>query len=368
MRSSIKKGRSAIFKIRKPGSRGSSESWSAHAEASADKVDDEDHVCWPRASGQKDEQKASFGRTIRNPLPSNSVLVPPRSRSILNSATMKKFIAAFDGLQLNTATLQYAIHLSKQCNAHLVGVFLEDILRTSYGVAEMRNYAGNDFDHHLNELREKDSRTRQQSISIFEEACTRAQLGFSIHRDQNVAHQELLHESVYADLLIIGSGESLSRTRETSPPRFLRELLNEVQCPVLAVPPNYQPPQKIVLLYDGEPSSVFALRAFSYLFSSIKHLPTEVLSVKREDDSAQLPDNRLITEFVERHFPNPEYIVLRGSPEEEILTHLTFENEKALIVLGAYQRSRFSRLFRDSMADVLMQHTSLPLFIAHNKS
>ncbi|HEU4471175.1 MAG TPA: universal stress protein, partial [Flavisolibacter sp.] len=78
-------------------------------------------------------------------------------------------------------------------------------------------------------------------------------------------------------------------------------------------------------------------------------------------------DKKLIREFVERHFPAANYIVLKGLAETKIAGHLQ-QQRNPLVVLGAYRRSRFSRMFHPSMADHLMRHLQQPLFIAHNKS
>jgi nucleotide-binding universal stress UspA family protein len=72
-------------------------------------------------------------------------------------------------------------------------------------------------------------------------------------------------------------------------------------------------------------------------------------------------------EFMKRHYPNAEYVVIKGFIEDKIVSYLAHQKRESLIVLGAYRRSRMSRLFRQSMADVLMNHLKLPLFIAHNK-
>jgi nucleotide-binding universal stress UspA family protein len=281
---------------------------------------------------------------------------------------MKKFIAAFDGLKFSESTMNFAVFMARNCNAHLVGISLEDFTRHSYGVADIVHYEGLSFDKHIDELREKDDEQRNESIEKFEVTCTKAGLNYSIHRDRNLALQDLLHESIYADLLIIGADETLTRYDETHPTRFIRDLLNDVQCPVVIVPEKYRPVDKIILLYDGEPSSVHAVRAFSYLFDSLKHFDIEVLNVKGTEESLHLPDNKLIKEFVKRHFPKVEYVVLKGVPEDEIIKYLHREKKDPMIVLGAYRRGRFSRLFRQSMADHLMQNLKMPLFIAHNKS
>jgi nucleotide-binding universal stress UspA family protein len=281
---------------------------------------------------------------------------------------MKKFIAAFDGLNLSESAMDYAINLSISCKAHLVGVFLEDFTRHSYSVAEITSYEGEDFDKYIHELNEKESEERGESIALFEKACQEKGLNYSVHRDRNVAMQELLHESIYADLIFVSATETMTRYEESAPTRFIRDILSEVQCPVLVVPEKYKPFNKIELLYDGDPSSVYAVRVFSYLFGSLKDMETEVISVKSAEESLHLPDNRLMKEFIKRHYPNAEYVLLKGIAEDEIIKYLQREKKDSIIVLGAYRRNRISRLFRPSMADTLLQHLQMPLFIAHNRS
>ncbi|HTM92931.1 MAG TPA: universal stress protein [Flavisolibacter sp.] len=281
---------------------------------------------------------------------------------------MKKFIAAFDGLRFSESTLDYAVFFAKHTNAHLVGVFLEDFTRHTYSVADITKYAGEDFDRHIQELNNKDSEERDESIDKFERACQNMSLNYTVHRDRNVAIQELLHESIYADLIILAGDETLTRYEESSPTRFIRELLSDAQCPVVVVPEGYKPVEKIVLLYDGAPSSVYAVRAFSYLFDALKHFETQVVTVKEREESMHLPDNRLMKEFIKRHYPKAEYVVLKGTAEDEIIRFLHSEKKDPLIALGAYRRSKLSRLFKPSMADQLLHHVKMPLFIAHNKS
>lgn len=281
---------------------------------------------------------------------------------------MQKFVAAFDGLNFCESTMSYALFLSEQCHAHLFGVFLEDFTRHSYSAADITRYEGASFDDHLQELNQKDKEEREESIEKFEEACRTAGVNHSIHRDRNIALQELLHESVYADLLIINSLETLTRYEEPVPTRFIRDLLNDVQCPVVLTPPKYRPFQKVCFLYDGGPSSVHAVRMFNYLFAPLKDWEIEVVTVKGTGESLHLPDNRMMKEFMKRHHPKAEYTVLKGYPEDEVINYLQKQKEEVLVVLGAYRRSRLSRLFKPSMADYLMQHLKLPLFIAHNKT
>ena len=280
---------------------------------------------------------------------------------------MKKIIAAFDGLKFSESTCYYAISIAKQTGAHLVGVFLEDFTYNSYKVYDLVYAKGGVIGPARKHLDKKDSKTRAVAIKKFETCCQEAGLEYTIHRDRNVAIRELLHESIYADLVIIDSSETLSHHTEKTPTAFIRDLLVHIQCPVLVAPHRYKAIQQLILLYDGEPSSVHAIKMFSYSFNGLKQYPTKVISVNPPKASVHIPDNKLMKEFMKRHFPTAVYTVLKGSPEREIVDYLKKQGEGSLIILGAYQRGMVSRWFRASMADALMKEVKLPLFIAHNK-
>lgn len=279
---------------------------------------------------------------------------------------MKKILAAFDGLKYSRSTREYAIRIAKQSNAHLAGAFLDDFTYTSYKIYELITKKG--VSESLVEKYEaRDKTLRNEAASDFKISCEKEGLEFSIHHDRNIAINELKHESVYSDLLIIDTKETLTHYNEKPPTRFIRDLLTDAQCPVLLVPAKYAPVNKILLLFDGEPSSVHAIKMFSYLLPFMKDLPAEVLVVKQPGETLHLPDNRLMKEFMKRHFPKATYTILKGLPEIEILAYLKKQHENMLVVLGAYRRSAVSRWFRQSMADALMKEIRAPLFIAHNK-
>lgn len=280
---------------------------------------------------------------------------------------MKKIIAAIDGLKFSDSAVQYAVHLAKETNAHLVGVFLDDFTYHSYKIYELVSKDGGVDEEKHKKLEGADQRTRNEAVEHFTKACREAGLNYSIHHDRNIALHELLHESIYADLMVIENKETLTHYEETIPTRFIRDLLSEIQCPVLVVPRKYKPFDKLVLLYDGQPSSVHAIRTFSYLFPELKYLESEVISVRESGNNRHVPDNHLMKEFMKRHFPEAYYTVLKGYADVEIPENLRAQESNIIIVLGAYERSKISRWFRTSMADILMQTIDAPLFIAHSR-
>jgi hypothetical protein len=279
---------------------------------------------------------------------------------------MKKIIAAFDGLKYSRSTRDYAIAFAKQTNTHLVGVFMDDQTYTSYKIYELITSEGIS-ESRIKKLESIDNNTRSEAAKDFEKACQQAGLEHSIHHDRKIALLELKHESIYSDLVVIDSKETLTHYSEKLPTRFIRELLSDAQCPVLIVPQKYVPVEKIIFLYDGEPSSVHAIKMFSYLMPQLKDLQKEVITVNAVNNTMHLPDNKLMKEFMKSHYPKAKFNVMKGLAEQEIVSYLKEHPENAMVVMGAYRRGTVSRWFRESMADTLMKHVRMPLFIAHNR-
>lgn len=280
---------------------------------------------------------------------------------------MKKFLAVFDGFNMSKSTLNYAIQLTQAANAHLAGVFLEEFIYRSYNMVNVMKTHEN-YEKVMKELDAKDKLKMEEAARQFEKACDKAGINFSIHRDKGIAILDLKKESMFADLIVINELETFTKYKQQSPTRFMKDLLADVQCPVLVVPDSFKTIDKIVLLYDGGPSSLYAIKMFSYLFGDSMNVPVEVFTAKEHYmATTRVPDNKLMRQFIKRHFPNAAYTVVKGDGEEQIVGHLRNHKENELVVLGAYRRNELSRWFKISMADVLMKELDTPLFIAHNK-
>lgn len=283
----------------------------------------------------------------------------------LKNAKAKKFLAVFDGLKFSKSTLEYAIQLTKDANAFLIGVFLDEFIYPYHISPIVASYKN--VEELLHQQNAKDKEKRDESVKEFEKACSQAGIHYSLHHTEGIAIRDLKEESIFADLIIINSNETFNIFSEGPPAHFIKELLTDVQCPVLVTPDNFRPIDKITLLYDGGPSSVFAIKMFSYLFGDLHSLPVDVFTVKDRMEGSHLPNNKLMREFIKRHFPKAKYIVEKGNVEEQTLGYLRYHKGNELVVLGAYRRSEISRWFKKSMADTLMKELDAPLFIAHNK-
>ncbi|MHA4842854.1 universal stress protein [Flavitalea antarctica] len=278
---------------------------------------------------------------------------------------MKKFLAVFDGFNLSQSTLEYAIYLTKLANANLVGVFLDEAFYRNYDIAGVIKNVP-DYESAIHLLDEKDAKKRAQSVEDFERACSEAKISFTVHRDESIAQQELRHESLFADLIIINRRESFAPVREQLPTGIIRDLLKHAYCPVILAPGNFQPIENITFLYDGSSASVIAIKMFSYLFGDCLNLPIQVFTLNI-NQQPELPDGKFIHEYMNDHFPEAEFILAQGHSAGHILDYLRQRKDTWLIILGAYSRNKVSLLFRPSLADAIMQEISSPIFTTHER-
>lgn len=280
---------------------------------------------------------------------------------------MKKFLAVFDIYRMSESTMQYAIQATKSSGGHLVGVMLDESV--FYGHDRSEELPPNkEVEKAIKELNKEEAKKREEATEEFTQKCKGAGIPFSVHKKGNMTLRELKSESMYADMIIINQHETFTSLKEKPPTHFIKDLLGDVQCPVLAVPRIYKPVENFVLLYDGAPAALYAIKMFSYVIGNPQNLPIKVFTVKEKKKAEFfMPDNKKIREFTKRHFPKATFAVASGNAEQEISGYLGSLPKNQMVVIGAYQRSEISRWFKVSMADILIRELEIPLFIAHNR-
>ncbi|SHF40065.1 universal stress protein [Pedobacter caeni] len=279
---------------------------------------------------------------------------------------MKNFIAVFDGYKMSESTLNYATWLCKDSGALLTGVFLDAFFYHNYNLGKVLKHEA-DPDEVIEVLEEKDRQQRDLAVFHFEKVCKEAGIRYAVHRDESVPVQELIYESMFADLIIINEHETFSRSHELMSHDFIADLLAHTHCPVMVVPDVFKPISELICLYDGSPSSIFTIKMFGYLFNTLKDLPVTILTVNDEDTEVlYLPENLQMMRLTDHVFSNITYQVLKGPVKTQIFSNIE-ESTNKLLLLGAHQLNPIAELFVQGLADELMIKRDMPLFIAPKK-
>jgi hypothetical protein len=189
---------------------------------------------------------------------------------------------------------------------------------------------------------------------------------YNIHGNKVFALDSLLNESYYADMVLIDAEESFSNLDTSKPSHFLRNLLSGADCPVMVVPAEFKPIERFVFAYDGSPPSVYAIKQFSYLFRYSGNQQVEIFIISDDKHTNHLPNHHLLKELLKRKYPYVLQSIIKSSHTgEAFVDHMKTEKKNCLLVLGAYQRSSFSRWLYQSIADLLISELEIPLFVAH---
>src|ERR1043165_7928410 len=217
---------------------------------------------------------------------------------------MKKILIAFDGLSYSEDFAAFAIKIAKASNSLLVGVFL------------------------------RNPKKNHNSIERFTNQCVESGIYFKVHVNKGVLLSELLHESTFADLIMIDTQTNLFNLNDHKVSSVLKDLLIEASCPVLIVPKITKEIKNVFIAYDGSESSVLAMKMFSYLFPEWNELNTTILSVSKSS-SNHLPKNSNIKDLSKQHFKNMKYKVLNGDASEVLIDYLKKNNEQSVVVMGS---------------------------------
>lgn len=279
---------------------------------------------------------------------------------------MEKILLALDPTQAGSQAFDFACYLGVLTNSKVTGVFLGSPEAGEKLVLHDSLYdtANSSFkqDSGREEFHEK-KETIMKYVLSFTEACDRRGVRHSVHIASGEPVKEIVHQSRYADLLVLDPGISFGKRFEGMPSSFVKEILREAECPVVIAPESFEDIEEIVFTYDGSKSAMFAIKQFCYLFPKLDDKKVILLQV---DNGVHClaEDSQHLKEWVSSHYSSIGFQTLQGDSKTELLT-LLLQKKNAFIVMGAYSRNALSQFFHSSHADILIQTLNRAFFVAH---
>ncbi|MFC0775015.1 hypothetical protein [Terrimonas alba] len=274
---------------------------------------------------------------------------------------MKKILLAFDGSNFSKGVLDYTRVLNEKNPILLIGAFLPQV---NYVSLFSNSASGMGGPWVAPSFEGENAEAIQKNIEHFESFCSRNQIEFRVHKDFNdFALPELKKETRFADLLVISSETFYGNIETIEPDIYLKEVLYNLECPVVLTPENFEFPTCNILAYDGSESSVYAIKQFAYLFPELIDNKT-ILIYAKEKGGEEFPDEANIEELAARHFSDLTLTRLESDPEKYFNTWL-MEHGNSILVSGAFGRSGISRLFHKSFVSGIISDHKIPVFIAH---
>lgn len=284
-----------------------------------------------------------------------------RSLRIKNKTIdMQKLIIALDGQHFPKGAFGFVKNINLKTKVLLAGVFL-----TPVDYSKLIAYTGMEGITMIPEwlVKNEDDVLVNKNINAFKEACIAEGIDFRIHNDTDLmAISSLIEETRFADALLISSDLFYTNIAKNQPNFYLEEVLKRAECPVMLVPEKYEEPDQVVLAYDGNESSVFAIKQFAYVFPQLAKKETILLCITQHED--ELPEYSLVSELVSSHYPNLKIQTLHLKHTKDFIEWMG-DKPNSFIVMGAFARSIFSQLFKKSFAADVIHDIKMPLFISH---
>jgi nucleotide-binding universal stress UspA family protein len=274
---------------------------------------------------------------------------------------MKKVIIAFDGSNFSEGAINFAISLNKLSPIFLTGVFLPQA-----EFANLWSYAeGVPGPMFIPMIEAESSEEIHANIHKFESICAENAISCHVHKDfMDFAVPELLHESRFADLLIIGSESFYEKVKGEESNFSLKQVLVDVECPVVIVPEVYNFPTSNILAYDGTASSTYSIKQFSYLLPEFTKNKSILVYANDKDEDNKIPDQKNIEELTACHFKNIEEMKLKINPHKYFSTWVV-EQMGSILVCGCFARTSILRIFHKNFVNEVIQEHKLPVFVAH---
>ena len=284
----------------------------------------------------------------------------------LKKTTMEKILLALDASKLNTRVLDFACYLGALTDSKITGIFLNNLVADDGLVPrELMFDRGNSnwqADSGSEEYHRK-KKTIEKNISLFEEVCERRSIRYAVHIAVGDPVKEVIHESRYADILVADAATSFRKKFEGIPGAFVKDILKDIECPVIIAPETFEEIDEIIFTCNGTKSSMFAIKQFCYLFPQLNEKKVSVLRVA-EKDAGPAEEREHLKEWLSSHYSAVGFTTLTGDAETEMLGYL-LKRKNAFIVMGAYGRSMLSAFFKPRAADLLIQTLNQAIFIAH---
>ena len=271
---------------------------------------------------------------------------------------MKKVLIPFNGAKFSEAAFSFAITLNNSKSILLTGIFLSQVEFSNFFLLPRSLSKGLPLLE-----REVEDENILKNIELFTSLCEKNNISFRIHEDlDDFALPELVKETRFADLLIIGSEIFLKNISENSYDTFLKDALQHAECPVMVVPEKFNFPSLNLLAYDGSTSSVFAIKQFAYLFPDLCDNKTILVYSAAQAEGNPAMVN--IEELTAIHFSNLAITVI-DNKDEENLTEWVSKHTNPLLISGSFGRPGFSSLFTKSFVINIIHAQQIPVFIAH---
>jgi nucleotide-binding universal stress UspA family protein len=277
---------------------------------------------------------------------------------------IKSILVCTDGSPHGDVACEYAISLTQQLHARLLGLHVLDS-RMLEGplMADISGWVGaQPYGTQLQQFRELMEEKGKTVIGAFDTRCRAA--GVTAESWIKMGHppKVILEEEVRAELLVMGQkGEHAEWIGEMTGSIVERVVRHSVK-PCMITPDVFRPISRILAAYDGSSHASQALHEATELAQALK-VELVILTVEESDDHQNADRiSKDAADLVKAHGFHALNLVVKGKPASAILENARDERCD-LIVVGAYGHSRIREMIVGSTTAQIITKSKVPVML-----
>ncbi len=276
---------------------------------------------------------------------------------------MEKIFVLMDPMNPGNNALDFACFLQRQTPSNITCILLDNPKAVRLVQRDLHGFPVVFAEQDLKKNQIAAEAGVEARISSLKKEFAATGLDFERHRNYPLREDDIIRESLFADLLILDARMMSDQVSEKSPTSFVRDILAKSACPVIVAPEEIEEPEEIVFCNDYTPDSIFAIKQFAHLFPQLGNKELTVLEVMESSHLETNTQNRL-SEWLQSHFHNFRFEIFNGDVNH-ILFDFLFKRKNSFIVMGAYGRNALSTFLKKSTAVRLIRMVTQPVFISH---
>jgi nucleotide-binding universal stress UspA family protein len=207
---------------------------------------------------------------------------------------------------------------------------------------------------------QKDSDGARAVKIEFDRRCEAAGIPGVLALDAGEVARKVSERALLADLVVLNVAYPPAPKPLARLGSGLRAIIQQSARPILAVPGEAAPFERMLLAYDDSPKAKEALFVAAYLAERWK-LPLVVLTVLEAGQAAEALDRARA--YLEWHEVEADYVTREGNVTAEVMLDVAAERACNLLILGGYGRKPMVEMMIGSSVDHLLRDSRWPLLI-----
>jgi nucleotide-binding universal stress UspA family protein len=275
---------------------------------------------------------------------------------------IKDILVCLEGSSSSVCATEVAIALGRELGATLVGLTIVD--EPDIVANEATGIGGSSYKHQRDEALLADAALHaRQWLDAFADRCRNAGVAARTSELRGRPAATILDELGHHDLTVLGRDVNFRFETEEDDARTRDRILRRAGKPVIVVPEALVESRPNALIaYDDSAAAKRALRAFADS-GMARDRSLHVAAMNDDGATAWETASRGCALFAELGLTATAHNLVSTRSVAETMLELRNKLDAGLIVLGAYTRSRFSRLLWGSVTEEMLAKTVVPLFL-----